>query len=586
MSNTTITLQRIRFSAISPTEYKNESFFKTGFSLAAWEKRGQSCYWSTEGTSAEVRHTVDGVALSRDEKLDSDSYFNALFLGHWLKLTSVRNFGLRIRLSGRARISIQAHTHLAEAKTILSAEVDHAAEASWEAAIAQSDMPASAIRLSFTVTALSQAAAVKGGEWYTTDAPSQAVSVAIIIPTYNRANFARKAISSLLADTVVESVISRLLVVEQSDRAELNDLAGGKCVHIRQGNLGGAGGFARGMYECITDGTLGNPTHLLLMDDDIMIETDSILRVIRMAEFRAGNYVLGGGMLDLFKPNLAVALGESSEVNEYGFLGIEKDYANADMARPNTLNMASLPQAEGYCAWWFCFFPIQVIHQIGFPLPCFFRGDDMNFGIRAKKAGFEPYMIPGIGLWHLPFASKSIPWVNYFARYNELVENALCGGSEVDRFFAYSVYEIKSLLARKAVGYAASAVRALEDYLRGWEHYRDRSFPAHLIEIRNFLADYSASDNTPEAAVRLKIRGAQIEARATAALARYQTQALRIQKEFVQNIPRVYSSAAWAPYFGSGSMKHLGPKGPKEPGKAPGAYEASCAEARSETVLH
>jgi len=557
MPSESTTLQRIRFSGISPTNYQTESFFKNGFCLEAWEQKGRACYWAKDSLSKDSVQTAEQATLSRDERLCSDSYFNAFFIAYWFKLTTVRNIGLRLKFSGRMKISIEAHSHLATTKTLVTADVLHNSEQPWEAVIPADIVLDSAIRLSFTVTALSKTAILSGGEWYTTDAPARPVSVAIVIPTFNRANYARKTITALLGDPAVESMISRIVVIEQSDKVELDDLAGGKCVHIRQGNLGGAGGFARGMLECTTNPLLGEPSHLLLMDDDIMIETDSVLRVVRMAEFGSGNRVLGGGMLDLFKPNLAVALGESNEINDFGFYALNQVYPGADVARPSTLNMAAIPEPVGYCAWWFCFFPIELVHTIGLPIPCFFRGDDIQFGGRAKKAGFEPYMIPGIGLWHLPFYSKSVPWVTYFDRYNTLVGNALHGGPEADRFFAYSVYEIRVLLARKAYAYAAAAVKALENYLRGWEHYTERSFPAFLSEVKTFIAEFVPADSSKEGLAKLKPKGDHLESRANAALARYQTQAIRLQQEFAKKMPQVYTTKAWTSYFRSGSMKEV-----------------------------
>jgi hypothetical protein len=166
-------------------------------------------------------------------------------------------------------------------------------------------------------------------------------------------------------------------------------------------------------------------------------------------------------------------------------------------------------------------------------------------------------MVPGIGLWHLPFYCKSLPWVTYFDRYNSLVGNALEGGCEVDRLFAVSVCEASVLLARRQYAYAASAVKALENYMRGWEHYRERAFPAFLKEIKAFINSYVPVDTSPQSIAKCKANADLLETRISAARARYPALAAKLQADFIRMMPQVYSKKAWAGYFVNGSMKEL-----------------------------
>ncbi len=64
-----------------------------------------------------------------------------------------------------------------------------------------------------------------------------------------------------------------------SDREKFTEVAeilGDKLVYLRQPNLGGAGGFTRGMYEV---SGINEHANLILMDDDILCEPESILRM-------------------------------------------------------------------------------------------------------------------------------------------------------------------------------------------------------------------------------------------------------------------------------------------------------------------
>ncbi|MFR4831367.1 MAG: glycosyltransferase family 2 protein [Bifidobacterium sp.] len=55
---------------------------------------------------------------------------------------------------------------------------------------------------------------------------------------------------------------------------------GDKLRIIQQGNVGGSGGFARGMYEVEHHGESG---YALLLDDDTVLEPESVSRAIAFA---------------------------------------------------------------------------------------------------------------------------------------------------------------------------------------------------------------------------------------------------------------------------------------------------------------
>ncbi len=57
-------------------------------------------------------------------------------------------------------------------------------------------------------------------------------------------------------------------------------LLNGKLRVINQSNLGGSGGFARGMFEAVENGS----DYVLLMDDDIVVEPESIIRLLTFAD--------------------------------------------------------------------------------------------------------------------------------------------------------------------------------------------------------------------------------------------------------------------------------------------------------------
>ena len=101
--------------------------------------------------------------------------------------------------------------------------------------------------------------------------------------------------------------ISRIYIVNQGDRFGLSDLVPdanedflGRIELIEQDNLGGCGGFTRGMYETLHDDSL---THFILLDDDVRLHPESLFRATRFMRYANDDVVLGGHMLDLVRPD-------------------------------------------------------------------------------------------------------------------------------------------------------------------------------------------------------------------------------------------------------------------------------------------
>ena len=78
---------------------------------------------------------------------------------------------------------------------------------------------------------------------------------------------------------------------------------------VPQGNVGGAGGAARGLMEGLAAKGRARPTHFLLLDDDIEMEPDMILRAMSWLRHVKVDQCVGGGMLDLYRPTHLHELG-------------------------------------------------------------------------------------------------------------------------------------------------------------------------------------------------------------------------------------------------------------------------------------
>ena len=193
-----------------------------------------------------------------------------------------------------------------------------------------------------------------------------------------------------------ESRFFELIVVDNS-----SDLIAPEnvCVKvIRNRNLGGSGGFARGLLYLDSESGF---THALFMDDDGSAEPESILRL--QAIFRLAYHpdlALAGGLL---KASLKTIM-EERGARITGCWRVP-NHENADMANNEAvLETEMKPQLSDYGAWCFFAFPLNRVTR--YPVPFFVRGDDCLFGIQN---GFRICSVCGIGCWIPPAVEKAGP---------------------------------------------------------------------------------------------------------------------------------------------------------------------------------
>ena len=111
----------------------------------------------------------------------------------------------------------------------------------------------------------------------------QTGSVTLEITTLNKTGFCLNNLRILGQHPEALEHVKEVLVVDQGTEkvaeaegfAEVESALGGKLRIIDQDNLGGSGGFARGMYEAVENGS----DYVLLLDDDIVVEPESIVRL-------------------------------------------------------------------------------------------------------------------------------------------------------------------------------------------------------------------------------------------------------------------------------------------------------------------
>ena len=121
-----------------------------------------------------------------------------------------------------------------------------------------------------------------------------------------------------------------------------------------------------------------------------------------------------------------------------------------------------------YNAWWSCLIPSEVIAAVGLPLPMFFQWDDIEYGLRARDAGFPTVTLPNAGVWHADFDWKDRDeFFRYFSVRNSLITHALHGTIDTKATGRWLAREITEALVSMQYGMAYTMIRGIEDFLEG-----------------------------------------------------------------------------------------------------------------------
>ena len=238
--------------------------------------------------------------------------------------------------------------------------------------------------------------------------------------------------------------------------------------HVRlffNDNVGGSGGFSRGMLEALR--MKEGITHVLLMDDDVIILTESIrktytLLTLLKEEYR--NCCISGAMLDLdamwrMHEDIGLVLGDKSFFHAKPIADVRelKDILNTNRELPYHPHM--------YAGWWYCCIPTDVIREKGLSLPLFIRGDDVEYGLRC---GTYILTMTGICVWHLGFAGKYSAHTNLYQEFRNMLIVQAAGQKipDVDVFGRWKTECLRAALTYDYNGWEMLLL-ALEDYMKG-----------------------------------------------------------------------------------------------------------------------
>jgi len=432
------------------------------------------------------------------------SYFNAFPASYWRRWTTVDKVRLQVRTQGTGSVIVYKSNARGSLQRVDTRRVEDTAESTFELSLAPFGDGG---WYWFDLLAGTEPLIMRDAEWQGAAVETTPGSVTLQITTLNKTDFCLNNLRLLAESEEALAHVQEILIVDQGTQ-KLADAEGfdevrrslnGKLRIINQSNLGGSGGFARGMFEAVENGS----DYALLMDDDVVVEPESIIRLLTFADRCKTPTLVGGHMFDLYNRTVLHTFGEV--VNPYRF---QPSLPSEDMILGHDFLSSNLRQTPwlhrrcdvDYNGWWMCLIPTQVIREIGLSLPLFIKWDDSEYGLRAKAAGYPTVSLPGSAVWHVSWIDKDdlVGWQAYFHARNRVVAALLHSPYEFGgRVIKESQYaDVKHLVSMQ---YATAQGRqwALEDVLKGPD-----SLPgllsAKLPQIRDMMSSHSDAVFRPD----------------------------------------------------------------------------------------
>ncbi|SHK46773.1 galactofuranosylgalactofuranosylrhamnosyl-N-acetylglucosaminyl-diphospho-decaprenol beta-1,5/1,6-galactofuranosyltransferase [Pseudonocardia thermophila] len=448
------------------------------------------------GAARRTRRTVE---LSPATRVTTNTYFGRFHATYWQRWTAIPEVEASATVTGTGRVRLYASDTNKVWRIVDAQDVENAD--GWVVRLVgkiDRFVDGGGMWLEFTT---------ERGELTVTDvrwsvaAPRTPAPTVVGICTFNRVEDCLNTMQALADDPEALTTVEHVQVVDQGTDplesrtrfAEVSAALGGKLRYVRQPNLGGAGGFTRTIFDA-TRGPAEEHRDVLLMDDDVLLEPEILVRLTAFAACTTHPTIVGGQMLNLLHP---------------AYLHIAAEYADIETLRaglpiPGALKEANLLGTDkqgrpivqerrvdtAYNGWWACLIPAEIVRRIGYPLPMFFQWDDVEYGYRARAHGIPTVALPGAAVWHADFGWKDWDeWHRYFNMRNALITAALHTPFTGHR----TVKELATLLGHYLVamhyGLAATLIKAVEDFLEGPKSMNDGSVAA-AAEIRKIRSAY------------------------------------------------------------------------------------------------
>lgn len=434
----------------------------------------------------QAKQTGEEILLPPGTELDLGTYFNAFSACKWKKYTRISDVCVMLEYKGGMKLEIRHITNAGKetaAHSILTQQLDSEERTTYRTDAIS--LPEEGI-LAIVLTAEKESILYGGGYETVRECPQREVKIGISICTFKREPFVERNLKFLKQEILHNETSPaygkvRVCISDNAgtlDKERLED----EHVHIvKNKNLGGVGGFTRGMLENIeADESL---THILLMDDDVVIAPSAVERMYVYLTFlkpQYAEYMLGGALMRLDTPWIQY---ESGAIWNDG--DMIPNHHNFDMRKTENCLLNEEESRQEYIGWWYACIPVSLIREIRLPIPMFLHRDDIEYGLRAHGRFL---FLNGICVWHEAFENKCPGVTEYYDVRNLAILNAVHEPEFRALDFKKMLFkQISSNIGKFRYQYVDLNLWGAVDFLRGFKWFYEQD----TLKIHSGLAKYN-----------------------------------------------------------------------------------------------
>ena len=351
-----------------------------------------------------LNKNCDRMFVPAGTAVDFATYLNGFSIQKWALYSNIKNVTLKIKVKGHFLLNAVGY-HLnpinPDRYEFSSEEYDFTEDT--EVVVTFPDETKEQL-LSFEILPYSDCE-LSDGTFYGDfeDSDVRSVTLSLATTTCRKEEFIKKNVQLLKDELLGENSEIRdnfyVHVVDNGRTLAKEEIDGFHVTLHPNKNVGGSGGFARGMIESMHQ--TPEATHVLLMDDDVLVLPESIRRTYTLLTVLRDEWkdaFISGAMLEFGAMNI--------QHEDIGTVNDEKDgwtHARPDMDQCCLTNILNTnreltKQKNLYAAWWYCCIPVSQIKVNKLPLPIFIRCDDVEYGLRCKP---KIISMASFCVWHL-----------------------------------------------------------------------------------------------------------------------------------------------------------------------------------------
>lgn len=421
------------------------------------------------GTRAIYNEEDKAIRMSSFSAFDFMTYFNAFSYKKWKTYTNIKWLSLIVDIEGAFRLRLVGyHLDIYNPVRVVLGVYDYSLQNREQIEIVYPESEESL--LTFEIETESDCKFYGGfyvGQYDNQDVKE--VDLSLVTTTFKKEEFIKynlKLLQTEILDIDMEMKQHfNIHVIDNGRTLKAEELENENIKIYANKNVGGSGGYARGMIESMKSEK--GFSHVLLMDDDVLILPESIKRTYRLLKVLKDeykDYFISGAMLCYEQKNIQYEdIGFVHNDGSYGPVKERQDYYSiADILRGD---QDYLERQHTYAGWWYCCIPMHLIKKNGLPLPLFIRGDDVEFSLR-NQAKF--ITMNGISVWHMGFTYKfNAAMELYQVHRNSLILQAASGVCKNINFMTRMNKLFRSRMLSLDYNGAELILDAIDDFLKG-----------------------------------------------------------------------------------------------------------------------